>query len=152
MTVSNAMRVYKNILYRLRHRYGFNVKLLIKDTDPSFNPETGIESNPSDAEYIIRKVIELPRRETQDFEYDLSYIAAGKNFVYGAFYEKHDRVLVFDKFSLRNSDDNGYYDINQCDQVIMDETSIYEIGDIVRLKDNLGYIVGIIHINEDTSP
>lgn len=145
--ISNAQRIFRNILYRIRHRHGFKAVLRKRDTSPTFDPETGRETS-EDNDYILRKVAELPRREERDFEYDLSYIAAGKNFTYGALFDRHDKVVIVDRTILRNANDDGYYVIANRDQMVI-EGDIYEIATIIRLKGNLGYILGLVHINSD---
>lgn len=153
MPVSNAVRIFKNLLYRMKMQYGFTATLTKMDTTTNaFNPQTGVETS-NDTDYTIKKVVELSRHEQRDFEYDLAYIAAGKNFTYGAYYDEGKKLLIFEKRQLRNSTDDGFYDIKIEDRVKIDNedgtAEVYKIMDITRLKANMGYIVGVVHVNQD---
>jgi hypothetical protein len=115
---------------------------------PTFDPKTGVESS-TDTDYTIKLVVELPRKEQWDYEYDLTYIAVGKNFTYGALFTAADRVIVIDKSSLRHN--GAYVDIKESDLIIMDGSDIFAISNLVRLKENLGYILSLKHVNDDSA-
>jgi len=44
----------------------------------------------------ISRIIRLPRRGVADFVYDLSFIAANKNFTYGGEFDTNDRWFIID--------------------------------------------------------
>lgn len=52
----------------------------------------------------IRRGVFLPSRGLRDFAYDLSFIAANKNFTYGGFFDKKMRRLLLDVRDIRRED------------------------------------------------
>lgn len=48
----------------------------------------------------IRRAIVLPTNSIRDFDYDLSFIAANKNFTYGALFEKSVRPILIEMKNL----------------------------------------------------
>ncbi len=63
----------------------------------------------------IKKALPMPETVTRKFSYDLSYIAANKNFVYGGFFDREDLSMIF-----LTRDLPGEYSLN--DEVIHNET------------------------------
>jgi hypothetical protein len=45
----------------------------------------------------IRRAVFLPAKALRDFSYDLSFIAANKNFTYGGFYDHRNRRILVDR-------------------------------------------------------
>ncbi|MEK0345835.1 MAG: hypothetical protein QQN65_03250 [Nitrosopumilus sp.] len=50
---------------------------------------------PDETKVKIKKAVLMPETLARKFSYDLSYIAANKNFVYGGFYDRGDGALIF---------------------------------------------------------
>jgi hypothetical protein len=89
------------ILYRLKYQFGRKA-VLMQLVSGNQDLSTGSVSR----DYWlsrIRNCIELPRRITTEFTYDLSYIAAGKNFTEGGFYDKTSGWLLIDYRELKHA-------------------------------------------------
>jgi hypothetical protein len=86
---------FRQLVYSLSKHYGTSV--LITEITQSIDRETGVitESNTS---YTINKfhAVLLPETLQRDFAYDLSYIAANKNFTYGGLFIQGSRLLIMD--------------------------------------------------------
>jgi hypothetical protein len=89
----NVLRQIKPILYRLQRQYGVPVDYYVPLTNTN-DVRTGRITRTYDV-YRTKKTIALPASELRDFAYDLSYIAANKNFTYGGFFDSRDRVFIF---------------------------------------------------------
>ena len=96
----NNLRQINTILYRLKKDYGIPVDLrnLI---DSEVNRETGVVSINYDT-LKIKKAIVLPAKAIPSFVYDLSYIAANRNFSYGGFFGSHTRTVIVDGVDLKD--------------------------------------------------
>ena len=87
-------RQLDKIIYRLKRSFGqrMHVRKLIRTVR---NSETGkIERDYRTI--VVNHGIVLPRRMSRDFAYDLSFIAANKNFTYGAHYDQNDRDVIIE--------------------------------------------------------
>jgi len=91
----------RRILYRLKRQYGYRMWLYKVETD-SNNVQTG-EITRTYEVYEIRKGIVLPKRLTRKFAYDLTYLAANKNFQYGAYYDLGIRDIIIETKDLPNN-------------------------------------------------
>jgi hypothetical protein len=65
------------------------------DTEDIYNLRTG-EVARDLVEITIKRGILLPERQSVDYMYDLSFIAANKNFTYGGFFEPGERAVIVD--------------------------------------------------------
>ncbi len=108
-------RLIRKAIYRLKRDYGFAITLH-KITDVALNLETGVKTRTTRFKKIQRAVI-LPGRMFRSFVYDLSYIAAAKNFTSGGFFDADDKVIIIDWQDVRdftiNVDDYVLYDNKQ---------------------------------------
>ena len=92
--IRNTLRQIRIILYRLKRNFGISA-MLRRPRTRSNNIRTGAQTVDYEEVYI-RKVIFLPKRNISDFVYDLSFIAANKNFTYGAYFDTNDRWIIID--------------------------------------------------------
>ena len=97
----NRLRQIRHIIYALKRAYGVRVTLLKPDDAGTYNLKTG-QILRSYTEKVVRKCIVLTGREVRKFVYDLSYIAANKNFTYGGFFDINERLMIVDKKDLKN--------------------------------------------------
>ena len=133
MRFMNNLRQVKMIIYRLKHNYG--LPIVIRDSgSPSLVVSTGIETKDFN-EYTVRKAIVLQGSETRSFVYDLSFIAANKNFTYGGLYDATTRVIIIARKDLP-SDLLITLDFT----IVFDEEN-YELKSIQKIKGNLGYLL-----------
>jgi len=91
----NVLRQVKLIIYRLKREFGLRMAIKYMDTADVYNLETG-EVARDLVEIVIKRGILLPERQLTDYEYDLSFIAANKNFTYGGFFEPGERSVIID--------------------------------------------------------
>ena len=99
MTTKNVLRQVEIIIYKLKRQYGMQMYIRYRGSDDEYNLETGDITR--DLDYIsIRRGILLPKRTITEFSYDLSFIAASKNFTYGGLYEEGTRWVLIDSKDL----------------------------------------------------
>jgi len=93
------LRQIKLIIYRLKRQYGLLMYIKYPSSDDVYNLETGAIVRTL-MTITIRKGIVLPQKTTREFAYDLSFIAANKNFTYGGFYDPSVRNIIIDAKDL----------------------------------------------------
>lgn len=88
----------KRIIYTLKRKWGKPATIyretVTTDIDTGANTATEVYS------VTIRRAVLLPRNAKLDFAYDLSYIAANKNFTYGGFYGHNNQMILIDAVDL----------------------------------------------------
>lgn len=122
----------KRAVYSLKRRYGVSTDLYVF-IESNTNLDTG-EKSVIKNKYKINRAILLPPRGSRDFDYDLSFIAANKNFTYGGVFEKRIRDFIFDKRDLPKN-----YIANRDDYLVVD-TKRYNI----KLTTELDFAIHII--------
>ncbi len=128
----NALRQITMIIYRLKRNYGLRV-VIRKRISSAPNLETG-KLNTSTQDIIVRRAPVLEGRILQSFFYDLSFIAANKNFTYGGFIDNNTRAIIFDAKDLPKD-----FEENTEDQIIFDNR-VYEIKEILPAELNKAYV------------
>ena len=110
-----ATRFIRRAIYRLKRDYGFALTLH-KITSVTTNLETGVKSRTTQFKRIQRAII-LPARLFRSFVYDLSFIAAAKNFTSGGFFDPDEKAIIIDWRDVRDFtievDDYVIYDNKQ---------------------------------------
>jgi len=94
MQPDNDLRYIKQVMYRLKQRYGRPCDVY-KWLSESVNPDTGAIVK-AVRKYSLRKAIMMPTKTERSFAYDLSYVAANKNFTYGGTFDKSSRYFLID--------------------------------------------------------
>lgn len=122
MRTNTKFRFAKTVLYSLKRRYGFPFDIY-RNVSVSTDLETGIMTKVK-RKIHIKRVIVLPTRQLRDFVYDLSYIAANKNFTYGGYFDVDDRRIIIDRKDLPSD-----FDINLNDWTVFKHKR-YEIKEI----------------------
>ncbi len=97
----SKFRFLRSTIYKLKRRFGSSV--IFKRIDVSETPDytTGVIEDQYIESKPVRNVILLPFALSRNFSYDLSYIAANKNFTYGGFYDTDTSTIVCDKRDLK---------------------------------------------------
>ena len=109
----NTLRQIRNIVYELKRSHGVEATLRKRGTD-TYNVRTG-ETTRDVTDITIRRVVVLPAKITRDFFYDLSYVAANKNFAEGGFADINKSVAIVDVRDLPSGitiDNNDSITIN----------------------------------------
>ena len=91
----------KRLLYRLKRQNGDKM-YLYQVTSSSNNVKTG-EISLAYNVYPIKRGIQLPKQLTRKFAYDLTFLAANKNFQYGAYYDLGVRDFIIETKDLPRS-------------------------------------------------
>lgn len=102
---SNELRRSKDIIYKLKRSYG-KVAYLRKPTTNQNNRQTG-EVVRTFSVYRVNKAVVLPIEIMKSFIYDLTYVAANKNFTYGAFFDKGSSFVLIDSSDLYTTIDES---------------------------------------------
>lgn len=95
----NTLRQVRQIIYRMKRSYGFQVDIYQPNSPVINNRRTGR----STITYVITRltrVVVLTALEMRTFTYDLSYIASNKNFTYGGLFDRTVRGFIFDQADL----------------------------------------------------
>lgn len=130
--MDNRLRQLKNILYNLKRAYGLQVTF-VKPTQ-TVNRQTGVVTRTYTTK-VIKRVIMLPSRTARDFAYDLSYIAANKNFTYGGHYDTAERRMIIDRKDMPASFGFGMDCSAEFDDLKWD------IKSITAAENNAGWLV-----------
>lgn len=129
--MQNALRQIDLIVYRLKRNYGLTVYLRqIVSSTP--NVETGKVVTIYRVTKL-RKVPALPSDKIRDFAYDLSYVAANKNFTYGALFDRSIRFFIIDRKDITG-------EITLSDNLIF-ESQQYDPIDISPSATNKSYLI-----------
>ncbi len=86
-------RLIRDTIYALKREYGYSGSLYVETF--STNLSTGAKVRTA-TPYVIKKVIILPSNWQRKFAYDLSFVAANKNFTYGGFFDADTRNFIVD--------------------------------------------------------
>jgi hypothetical protein len=87
-------RYVRKAIYNLKRQFGMLIQIY-RPTTNSVNYKTGQMSE--DLQTVtVRKAVIFPNRKHRDFAYDLSFIAANRNFTYGGYYDVSHRKILFD--------------------------------------------------------
>jgi hypothetical protein len=127
-----AHREIKKIIYSLKREWGTPVD--IRRETVTLNVDTGNNVITPVLSCSIRRGIILPRAIQTDFVYDLSFIAANKNFTYGGNFEVDNQDLLLDGRDLRD-DTNAKFEMHQDDFVYIG-TRRYTIQKIRKYDKN----------------
>lgn len=126
----------------MKRQFGLAGVLRYPDNSVStYNITTG-ETNITYVDLPISRIIRLPRRNISDFVYDLSFIAANKNFTYGGTFDTNDRWFIIDIKDL--TIDYRYPDpIKEIttDYYILIDNRSYKIYEINLAEENNAYLV-----------
>jgi len=134
----NNLRQISVILYRLKRSYGMSITVcspIVNDTDL----RTGVIERKY-RKIKIRRAIVLPANATRDFVYDLSYIAANKNFTYGGYFDVEGRIIIID-----NKDMPKDFSLSKNDHIEFNDDQ-YELKSFVKTADDKSYLIHAKHI------
>lgn len=144
--MKNNLRQIELIVYRLKRQYGLPV-IVRKPTRNDNDVQTG-KITREYANYTVKKAIVLPADLMRTFIYDLTYVAANKNFAYGGLFDKTMKVFIIDKKDIR--DDEGVkVELNMsCDIVL--NTKKFDFVSIEETEDRTSYLIKAKNL--DASP
>lgn len=95
---SPQFREVRRTIYALKRAHGQRLQL-VQVTNVSTNYQTGKKSE-AHAIQVVKRAVLLPSQEHRKFSYDLSFIAANRNFTYGGFYDIDLVTVLVDQRDL----------------------------------------------------
>lgn len=113
--------------------YGYPVDLY-RLTSSDINLATG-RKDVRREKFSINRAIILPASMARKFSYDLSYVAANKNFAYGALYDVRSRLIIIDPIDLPVG-----FDIMVDDRFVFSNKS-YAVKTVESIVDSFGFLV-----------
>lgn len=128
----NRSRQIRNVIYRFQRLFGVAVSYRTVGTS-SVNVQTGEVTLP-ESEIAIRKAIIIDRKKYPDIDYDLSFIAANKNFTYGGVFTRVERVMILLGRDLQGT-------VPKLEDYTIFQDKRYNIRNIEELDSKLGYIL-----------
>jgi hypothetical protein len=129
----NQLNYIRRLLYRLKRRYGRSVTFY-RTNEAITDTLTGSQIKVV-TKFTVKRIVKLPNKKNRTFDYDLSYIAANKNFTYGATYDLNSRQFLVDARDLPD----GY--IPQPDDRMIENNRRYQIKESVELDEFQGYLI-----------
>jgi hypothetical protein len=90
----NQLRMIKQTIYALNREYGRPI-VIVRPTVTKRDFKDGCLETETN-KIKVRRAIVLPSNGLRDFDYDLSFIAANKNFTYGALFQKTFRNIIIE--------------------------------------------------------
>lgn len=121
------------VLYRLKRRYGNVVDIVWRESS-TVNRDTGVKTVVKDSHRVQRMIV-LPSQVHREFSYDLAYIAASKNFTYGAFFDTDTRRFIVDAHDLPAD-----FEIKPGYWFVYDKKR-YDVKEAERFEENRGWLV-----------
>lgn len=121
------------VLYRLKRRYGNIVDIVWRESSTT-NRDTGVKTIVKNS-LRLQRVIVLPSQLHREFSYDLAYIAAAKNFTYGAFFDTDTRRFIVDARDLPVD-----FEIKPGYWLVYDEKR-YDVKEAERFEESRGWLV-----------
>ncbi len=109
---TQARFIKTQVIYPLKRRFGIPATLYRLDSATN-NIETGSQIK-FYTRTAITRVVPLPQNTLRKFIYDLSFIAANKNFTYGGFFDWKQRIILVDGKDLPKNfeiDPNDHFEI-----------------------------------------
>lgn len=128
----NRARQIRNAIYRLQRQFGAPV-IFRTVTDRTVDISSGAVSMAT-SDVMIRKAIVLERRTFPDIDYDLSFIAANKNFTYGGVFTRIEIVAIV------LGRDLPVTLVPKLEDYLLKGDNRFNIKDIMILDERLGYL------------
>jgi len=138
MARQNLLRRSKLILYKLTRLYGIPCTFY-RSLATTVDLKVGSLVRTWDT-YLFQRVILLPKKWTTDFEYDIGYLAANKNFTYGGLFDQTARLVIVEERQLPATLRNTEQVFRKQDNVVIDNLR-FEINQIDDLDQNAGHIL-----------
>lgn len=121
-------RYIRRIMYSLKRRYPQEVQLY-RSTGETVNYQTGVKTRTT-IKHTIKRGVLLPQNMTRNFSYDLSFIAANKEFTYGGLFDTSTRQVIV---SRRDIPTDWPLDLNSW--LVMKHTR-YELKEVREFEHN----------------
>lgn len=93
--MSASFRQLRRVIYALKRKWG-QALTLCRSTNISVDTETG-KATSTLTKLEVRRAIILPVTSLRTFAYDLSFIAANKNFTWGGLFDTKTRIALISR-------------------------------------------------------
>ena len=143
MAWQNNLREIRIILYRLKRNYG--LPAMIRRPLTTVQDVTTGAITRTYTDISIKRVIVLPTRDLRNFIYDLSFVAANKNFTEGGLFDEKTRSMIID---IKDAPKGFVLTMN--DHLVL-ETRRYEIKYFELAEHNQGWILQCIELDSSDS-
>ena len=100
--MATKFRFLKSTIYKLKRRFGESITVKRTTNIGTIDYTTGAISDRVEESIKIKQVIFLPFALSRNFSYDLTYLAANKNFTYGATYDLEESTIICDKKDFKD--------------------------------------------------
>lgn len=127
----NNHRQVSVVLYKLKRNFGrpVTIRRFVSSTpDVTTGKEVQVYVSTD-----IRRAVVLPYNRKMDFIYDLAFVAANKNFTYGAFFDTATTTLIIDGADYKQ-------EILMEDDIIIDNVR-HQFVSVDKMEGNVGYII-----------
>lgn len=145
----NVLRQNKLAVYRLKRNYGLAARLYRPQTDSyAFDVETGRQVRQWDYHDVAR-VIRLPAVIARKFVYDLSFIAANKNFTCGGFFDVDAVIFIVDRKDLKIKGTTNIFTLDQNSHIEVESKLRYQVSKSIEVEELAAYIVSTKAVTGD---
>lgn len=130
----NNLRQIAVLLYKLKRNFGRKLtlrKFVSVTQDVTTGKQTQVFTS-----HAIRRAIVMPYSRARDFIYDLTFVAANKNFTYGAFFDRASTAVIIDKADIPD------LTIQPEDDLVIDEVR-YQIVNTDETEGNTAYLLKV---------
>lgn len=136
MAISFIRRVIKS----LKKRYPMSV-VFRRIWASDFDATTGTKTQNVQS-WTIERAVVSPDTGVRDFAYDLAFIAANKNFTYGATFDESTRSLILD------ADDLPSDFVPTVNDYVLIDFQVYQVKQ-ADIYDGAAYLITALHISGD---
>jgi hypothetical protein len=119
-------RFVRKLIYDLKKRMG--VPIGVYRFSSSVNFDTGAKTV-TVTKYAINNALVMTTKQFRDFAYDLSFIAANKNFTYGGQFDTNTRVFIISDRDLPTTVSNDDHIIYSHQRYQIKEIAKTEVGE-----------------------
>lgn len=127
------VKFIRDILYTLKKDYGVAIKYGVLEKS-SIDMDTG-KVTVSKKVYLIRKALLLSAKLQRKFVQDIAYLAANKNFTYGALFDEKTSIFVIDTRDIPRG-----LQLNMDDFIFMGHQR-YSVRQAEILEHNCGWLI-----------
>lgn len=132
----NNKRFISNLLYSLKRQYGAEVTIY-QTQSKDFNPKTGKMATTRKRVYVKLGIV-LPDTLANKFAYEHSFLAANRQFTYGAQWDQRQRLIIIDGHDLPKD-----FTIGLEDSVVHNDFR-YVVNKADVIDGGLGYLLTVV--------
>lgn len=136
--MARLLRNHRQIMYQLRRDWGLEVSIY-RPLDRAHDILTGEITSSFEIHTVPRAPV-LIATDARNFVYDLAYIAVGKNFTEGAFFDGKQRWILLDARELAK----GF--VPTLNDFVVFKTLQYEIKRIEHVEELAAYRLTVVAI------